>query len=405
MWVSSLSYTFYLFVSATLVLPFQHLKLFVCLSLWKKKWEMVLLIQYPLQLSSYHSTPFPVKLREMLTFTQCLAFLSFSAFSSFCPLHCPPGTVGPFPVLAQFVPLVALTSSADPSLKHPSTFASRPSAFLLVLFPLQASLFCLFLKHWCPQILVSFRGTLCLLPMQFLWLSWLPWVPPQNSPQTYLQSWIEVPQGSTPRCISALHPQNAQTFIISSRILLLFLFPSFREQCPHPSGDSVLTRKTGITHTLPFVLTPPRNHKVLLLKHLKCFFFQSPLALPGYRPPPSSHLLLGLSPKWTVQPLLLRACRLFPYVARLIFPEGRFGNISLYLESYIFLFITSKYVSTSDWILQKSHILRLTSGTLLHTLIFSFWVSCFFLWSLSWPAEAEFVFFPQHTNITFFSEL
>lgn len=177
-WLWFLPYLFHVSVFSVLYfLPFCFCYFRSSLSTFKiihvsltleKKWEVILLIQYPLQLSFYHSTPFPFKLHEMPTFTQCLAFLSFSAFSSFCSLHCPQGTVGPFPVLAQFVPLVALTSSADPSLKHPSTFASRPSAFILVLFPLQASLFCLSLKHWCPQILVSFRDTLCLLPMQFL---------------------------------------------------------------------------------------------------------------------------------------------------------------------------------------------------------------------------------------------
>lgn len=363
-------------------------------------------IQCPLQLSLYHPTAFPVKHHEMPIYALCLAFLAFSAFSNFCPLWCPPRNCRPLPNAYEMCSFGTINIvSHSLLLETPFSLASWPSVFLLVLFPLLICFLLKLLSFACfSDIGPSNIGILQRHSTSSPQLVSLTLLASMISPSEFSQSPIQVLQGSAPGCPSALHPKMLR--LLSSLPEFYFLFPSFSERCPHPSGGPVPTRKTGVTHNLSFVLTPLTNHKVLPLKHVKCFFFQSPLALPRYRPPPASHLLPRLSSKWSVQPSFLQAYSLIPYMARLIFPECRFGNIPLYLKSYISLLVESKHVSMSNWIQQEAHTPLFRSCIPLHTLTFGSWVSCYFLQksfltTSDW-IKSPFVFLPQHTNITFF---
>lgn len=196
------------------VLPFQHLKLLMCLSLTlEKSRKRFCQANTPCTSHSIILLPFQSNIMKCLSMLSALLSLLFLHFPTSVPYGASQGTVGAFPMLIKFVPLVALTLSATHFfLKHLFSLASRPSVFLLVLFPLLICFPLKLLSFACfsdigPSNIGILQRHSTSSPQVVSLTLLASMISPSEFSQTYVQSPIEVLQGSAPGCLSALHPK------------------------------------------------------------------------------------------------------------------------------------------------------------------------------------------------------
>lgn len=153
---------------------------------------------------------------------------------------------------------------------------------------------------------------------------------------------------SASRCLLALLSQNTQYSVTSFQILFLSYFPISM------NGILILLvvwsqpeiKISSITSLL---------YQITRFFHLKYFFFQFPLALPGTGHHSTLPLLLDFLPS---VPLKLHSCR--PPVHFHTQPDWSFHDANLIIplstEGLPFPFLLSQNALASDKILQKSHI-------------------------------------------------